>query len=209
MVQDQLIDVQKLQSAHGPFGGAFAATLAGGKVVTWGDSRSGGDSTAVQDQLKHVRHLQVTGSAFAVILADGTVVTWGDPRYGGDSSRVSAQLRKMNRVAAFVASILFLMCLLVRHRSVLSSICQPMYHILCHLTLSSWWLDVAHQILHCEKPAHAVDTLKLLTCASKNSPLATAASFEARVTEYNQQKSLSSPAQIELHPDHEDRFGET
>ena len=80
---------------------------------------------------------------------------------------------------------------------------------ICHLTLSSWWLDVAHQILHCEKPAHAVDTLKLLTCASKNSPLATAASFEARVTEYNQQKSLSSPAQIELHPDHEDRFGET
>lgn len=29
---------------------------------------------------------------------------------------------------------------------------------------------------------------------------------KARVTEYNQQKSLSSPAQIELHPDHEDSF---
>ena len=71
------------------------------------------------------------------------------------------------------------------------------------------WIDFTHQILHCETPSHAVDILKLWHARPKIhlwQPLH-AASFEARVTEYNQQKSLSSPAQIELHPDHEDRFG--
>ena len=46
-------------------------------VVAWGNARCGGDSSAVQDQLKGVQQIQATGSAFAAILADGSVVTWG------------------------------------------------------------------------------------------------------------------------------------
>lgn len=33
---------------------AFAAILVNGCVVTWGDSRSGGDSSAVRDQLRNL-----------------------------------------------------------------------------------------------------------------------------------------------------------
>ena len=33
---------------------AFAAILGDGSVVTWGDARNGGDSTAVQEQLNRV-----------------------------------------------------------------------------------------------------------------------------------------------------------
>ena len=66
----------------------FAAILADGSVVTWGDPSSGGDSTAVQDQLRNVRQIQATVGAFNAILADGSVVTMGDRRYGGDSSAV-------------------------------------------------------------------------------------------------------------------------
>ena len=54
-------------------------------IVTWGDAARGGDSSAVQDQLRGVQQMQATGSAFAAILEDGSVVAWGDARYGGDS----------------------------------------------------------------------------------------------------------------------------
>ena len=43
---------------------AFAAILADGSVVTWGDPIFGGDSSAVQDQLKTVQHIQATGLCF-------------------------------------------------------------------------------------------------------------------------------------------------
>ena len=36
----------------GLHGSAFAAILADGSVVTWGDADDGGDSSAVQDQLQ-------------------------------------------------------------------------------------------------------------------------------------------------------------
>ena len=56
---------------------------------------SGGDSRAVQDQLKNVQHIQASSNgAFAAILADGSVVTWGAPEHGGDSSTVQDQLKK-------------------------------------------------------------------------------------------------------------------
>ena len=62
--------------------------------MTWGNAGFGGDSSAVQDQLRAVQHILADGSvvtwgimqalaatvtqrAFAVILADGSVVTWG------------------------------------------------------------------------------------------------------------------------------------
>ena len=49
-MQDQLKGVQQVQASYG----AFAAILTDGSVVTWGDERYGGDSHAVQDQLKGV-----------------------------------------------------------------------------------------------------------------------------------------------------------
>ena len=56
---------------------AFAVVLGNGSVVTWGNAACGGGSSAVQGQLKNVRHIQAVMCAFAAILADGSVVTWG------------------------------------------------------------------------------------------------------------------------------------
>ena len=56
-------------------GGAFAAILGDGSVVTWGDALCGGDSRAVQDQLKNVQQIQASENAFASILDDGSDVT--------------------------------------------------------------------------------------------------------------------------------------
>ena len=54
--EDQLNDVQQVQSS----GSAFAAILADGSVVTWGDPDYGGDSSEVQDRLKGVQQVQAT-----------------------------------------------------------------------------------------------------------------------------------------------------
>ena len=79
-MQDQLRSVQQIHSTCY----AFAAILADGSVVTWGDPVYGGDSSAVQEQLKGVLQVQssnwaydvdLTGGAFAAILHDGSVVT--------------------------------------------------------------------------------------------------------------------------------------
>ncbi|OLP92984.1 hypothetical protein AK812_SmicGene25140 [Symbiodinium microadriaticum] len=79
---------------------ALAAILADGSVVTWGDAEHGGDSTAVQDQLKHVQQIQASDGAFAAILGDGSVVTWGEACHGGDSSAVQDQLRNVQQIQA-------------------------------------------------------------------------------------------------------------
>ena len=47
-----------------------------------GQPKSGGDSSAVQQQMKNVQHVQASGNAFAAILADGSVVTWGRDSHG-------------------------------------------------------------------------------------------------------------------------------
>ena len=44
---------------------AFAAILGDGFVVTWDHAGRGGDSSAVQDQLQNVQHVQATEQAFA------------------------------------------------------------------------------------------------------------------------------------------------
>ena len=75
---------------------AFAAILEDGSVVTWGHAKSGGDSSAVQDQLKGVQQIQATEQAFAAILEDGCVVTWGDAAFGGDSSAVRADVGSLS-----------------------------------------------------------------------------------------------------------------
>jgi len=46
-VQDQLMHVQQVHATHS----AFAAILAGGTVVTWGNPKTGGASTAVQENI--------------------------------------------------------------------------------------------------------------------------------------------------------------
>ena len=74
-VRDQLSGVEQIQAA---MDSAFAAILADGSVVAWGDAYHGGDSSAVRDQLKDVQQIHATGRAFAAILADGSVVTWGE-----------------------------------------------------------------------------------------------------------------------------------
>lgn len=46
--------VEKIQGSFS----AFAAILADGHVVTWGDPTAGGDSSTVQNQLHNVRDIQ-------------------------------------------------------------------------------------------------------------------------------------------------------
>ena len=51
---------------------AFAAWCCGGnRIVTWGNPKSGGDCSRVQDRLVGVQEIQTTQHAFAAILADG------------------------------------------------------------------------------------------------------------------------------------------
>ncbi|CAE7390804.1 HERC2, partial [Symbiodinium sp. KB8] len=82
-------------------GGAFAAVLGDGSVVTWGAPDFGGHSSAVQDQLKAVQQISACrGGAFAAILVNGSVVTWGCCAYGGDSSAVQTQLKNVQQIQA-------------------------------------------------------------------------------------------------------------
>ncbi|OLQ01989.1 Proteasome assembly chaperone 2 [Symbiodinium microadriaticum] len=79
---------------------AFAAILGDGSVATWGQAAFGGNSSAVQTQLKNVRKIQATDAAFAAILDDGSVVTWGDVDAGGDSNAVQDQLKNVLQIQA-------------------------------------------------------------------------------------------------------------
>ena len=50
--------------------GAFTAILGDGSAVTWAKALFGGDTRAVQDQLKNVQQRQATDEAFAARLCD-------------------------------------------------------------------------------------------------------------------------------------------
>ena len=93
-VQDQLRNVRQVQATKF----AFAALLADGSVVTWGDPRYGGDSSKVQSRLQGVEQVEATHMAFAAILRDGSVVTWGFPLGGSDTSDVRDELRNVKQV---------------------------------------------------------------------------------------------------------------
>ena len=80
--------------------GAFAAILGDGSVVTWGKAEYGGDSSAVQDQLKNVQQVQALFGTFAAVLGDGSAVTWGDAEDGGNSSAVQDQLKNVQQIQA-------------------------------------------------------------------------------------------------------------
>ena len=79
---------------------AFAAILDDGSVVTWGSTRSGGNSHEVEKLLRDVQQIQASSGAFAAILGDGSVVTWGDASCGGDSSAVQARLKGVLQIQA-------------------------------------------------------------------------------------------------------------
>ncbi|MFN9400857.1 MAG: hypothetical protein ACK57R_08760, partial [Dolichospermum sp.] len=73
--------------------GAFAALKSDGSVVTWGDSRYGGDSSGVASRLSSgVTQIFSNRDTFAALKSDGSVVTWGYAGNGGDSSGVSSLL---------------------------------------------------------------------------------------------------------------------
>ena len=96
VVQHRLKDVRAIHATEF----AFAAILADGSAVTWGDLECTDDSPAT-DQLRSAR--QVQGNKFgarAAVLADGSVVTWGDAHYGGDSSAVQDQLQNVQQLEA-------------------------------------------------------------------------------------------------------------
>ena len=65
---------------------------------------SGGDSSAVRDQLKGVQHIQATHMAFAAILEGRSLITWGHADYGGDSSAVRDQLKGVQQIQAAVGA---------------------------------------------------------------------------------------------------------
>ncbi|OLP74394.1 hypothetical protein AK812_SmicGene46075, partial [Symbiodinium microadriaticum] len=95
-----LLQIQRTQVQTS--GHTFAAVLGDGSVVTWGRASVGGDSSAVQDQLKNVQQIQASYSAFAAILGDGSVVTWGNAAAGGDSSAVQDQLKNVQQIQAIL-----------------------------------------------------------------------------------------------------------
>ena len=50
-MQEQLKNVRQIHSTHF----AFAALRADGRVITWGSKDAGGDSSAVEDELRNIR----------------------------------------------------------------------------------------------------------------------------------------------------------
>ena len=57
-MQEQLRDVQHIFATCN----AFAAVKGDGSVITWGNAKTGGDSTLVQEQLKEDEHVFLSGS---------------------------------------------------------------------------------------------------------------------------------------------------
>ena len=84
-------------------GGAFAALKGDGSVLCWGDRRTGGYCSKVQEQLVDVVDISIaTGQfselcavtgAFAALKSDGSVLCWGDRETGGDCSALQQDLK--------------------------------------------------------------------------------------------------------------------
>eukprot|EP00435_Cladocopium_sp_Y103_P017121 s2206_g4.t1 len=83
-------------------GGAFCLWCCD-RLVTWGDRPNGGDSSAVQDQLRNVQKVRGTARAFAALLENGQVVTWGDPERGGNSPTLRNVQQLQATLEAFAA----------------------------------------------------------------------------------------------------------
>lgn len=80
--------------------GAFAALLNNGKVITWGHTGSGGDTSSIANELVDVIKIYSTDFAFAALKKNGTVVAWGSKDYGGDASLVNSELTDVVSITA-------------------------------------------------------------------------------------------------------------
>ena len=85
---------------------AIAAILADGSVVTWGDPSFGGDSSAVQHQLRNVIQVCASHFAFAAILADGSIHMWGDTEGVCDTEVRQLRVQQIQTTSHAFAAIL-------------------------------------------------------------------------------------------------------
>ena len=94
---------------------AFAALKTGGSVVTWGNTRNGGNAslfnpngntyTSVASSLTSgVVTIYSTLYSFAALKNDGSVVTWGNIRYGGNASSYNPNNNTFTSVASGLTS---------------------------------------------------------------------------------------------------------
>ena len=67
--------------------------------MTWGHASSGGDSSAVQEHLLDVQHVQATSFAFSAVRRDASIVSWGHADFGGEGNCATA--RTINKEASF------------------------------------------------------------------------------------------------------------
>ena len=86
---------------------AFAALKADGSVVSWGDSASGGDTSAVAaflDGSFRVTRIYSNAQAFSALRADGSVITWGKADAGGSSAAVASGISGVIEVTDIAAT---------------------------------------------------------------------------------------------------------
>ena len=99
-IQARLKAVQEVKATDR----AFAAILADGSVVAWGDIDPGGDPYDFADEdyftPRDVQQVQANDGAFAAIRTDGSVATWGSNLFGGRSLEVQDQLRNVLHIQA-------------------------------------------------------------------------------------------------------------
>ena len=65
-----------------------------------GDGQRGGDSSAVQDELRNVQQIQATKCAFAGIFRHGSVVTCIAADFGGVNRAVQELLKNVQQIQA-------------------------------------------------------------------------------------------------------------
>ena len=100
-VHDQLVHVESLHAAPG----AFAAILADGSLVTWGEDLA--DTKPVKHLLRNIRSVHSTGFAFGAIADDGSVVSWGHELFGGRAPPNLTNVRRSCKIGE-LSNILFL-----------------------------------------------------------------------------------------------------
>lgn len=102
-LEEQLVDLVTIEANSA----AFAALRADGKVIGWGNPRSGGGlySDSLQSELVGIRKVFASKDAFAAIKEDGSVVCWGDPDGGGHiTPKVKSQLQGVKHIVASVSA---------------------------------------------------------------------------------------------------------
>ncbi|CAL1145402.1 unnamed protein product [Cladocopium goreaui] len=84
---------------------SYAAVLMDGGLVTWGSSHFGGDSQAVQEQVRGLVQIQSSCCAFAALQEDGSVISWGHPSMPQTTAeRLMLSAARQNPVTAIQSS---------------------------------------------------------------------------------------------------------